>query len=316
MTERLPTLADIEAARARIEGKVKRTPVMRSAVLEAEAGAAALCFKCENLQEVGAFKARGAASAVFALSDAEAARGVVTHSSGNHGAALAWAAALRGIAAHVVMPSTATAAKQANTARYGARIVLCEPTLAAREAAAARLAEETGAVFVHPYDDPAVIAGQGTCALELLEQAPELDLVLAPIGGGGLISGTATAVKGRAPATRVVGVEPAGADDALRSLLAGVLIPMERPDTIADGLRASLSERTFAVIARRVDDIVTVSDAEIVLAQRALWEALRMLIEPSAAVPYAAIRAGRIDVRGLRVGIILTGGNAEALSVS
>jgi len=309
MTDLL-TLADIEAARDRIAGKVRRTPVLTSDALDAAAGAN-LFFKCEPLQQVGAFKARGAANAVFALGEAEAARGVATHSSGNHGAALAWAASLRGIPAHIVVPDTVNPAKRANIARYGANIIVCEPTMAAREAAAARVVAETGATMIHPYDDVAVMAGQGTCALELLEQAPGLDLVLAPIGGGGLISGTATAMKALSPATRVVGVEPAGADDALGSLRSGVLIPMDHPATIADGLRASLSERTFAVIRARVDDIVTAPDDATVEAMRALWEALKITVEPSSAVPYAAVRTGAVATRGLKVGIILTGGNAD-----
>jgi threonine dehydratase len=304
------TLADIEAAGRRIAGKVRRTPVMTHAALDAAAGAR-LFFKCENLQEVGAFKARGAANAVFALTDEQAARGVATHSSGNHGAALARAAALRGVPAHVVMPSNASPAKSANVARWGANIILSEPTPAAREAAAAQVVAETGATLVHPYDDPAVMAGQGTCALELLEEVPDLDLVLAPIGGGGLISGVATAVKARSPRTRVVGTEPAGADDAARSFHAGRLIPMVGPQTLADGLRASLSERTFAVIRARVDDVVTVSEAAMIEAMRAIWSELKIIAEASSAVAYAAVREGKVEVRGLRVGIILTGGNVD-----
>jgi threonine dehydratase len=303
-------LADIEAAQARIAGKVLRTPVKTSAALDAAAGAH-IFFKCEPLQRVGAFKARGAANAVFALTDAEASRGVATHSSGNHGAALAWAAQLRGIEAQVVMPATVTQTKLDNVARYGARITLCEPTLAAREAAAAKIVGETGAILIHPYDDPKVMAGQGTCALELLEEVAALDLVLAPIGGGGLISGTATAVRALSPGTRVVGVEPEGADDAARSLDAGRLIPMERPDTIADGLRASLSERTFAVIRQCVDAIVTVPDAAILDAMSALTTALAIPVEPSAAAAYAAVQSGRIVAKGQRIGVILTGGNVE-----
>ena len=295
-------LADILTARSRIAGKVRRTPLMTSCELD-EAAGASLIFKCENLQEVGAFKARGAVNAVFALSDAEAAAGVATHSSGNHGAALARAAALRGVAAHIVMPTSVNPAKRANVARYGARIVLCEPTQAAREATAARIVVETGARMIHPYDDLAVMAGQGTCALELLEDAPDLDLVLAPIGGGGLISGVSTAVKALSPSTRLVGVEPDGADDADRSFRAGRLIPMERPETIADG--------TFAAIRRHVDDIATVPETAIIEAMRAIWDALKIIVEPSSAVPYAAIRTGRVEVSGQRVGIILTGGNVD-----
>jgi threonine dehydratase len=306
----LISLADIEAARERIAGHVRRTPVLTSDRLD-EAAGAKLFFKCEPLQHIGAFKARGAANAVFALSDAEAARGVATHSSGNHAAAVARAAALRGVPAYIVMPRGSAAPKLAQVERLGGRITLCEPTQAARETAAAKIVAETGAAFIHPYDNPFVMAGQGTAALELLEDAPDLDLVLAPIGGGGLISGVSTAVKALRPHARVIGVEPAGADDAARSFAAGHVIPLERPDTLADGLRASLSASTFAHIQRGVDAIATVSEPAIVQAMRSLWEALKVVVEPSAAVPYAAIEAGEVEVRGLRVGIILTGGNVD-----
>jgi threonine dehydratase len=303
-------LADIEAARARIAGKTKVTPVLTSPALDAAAGAR-LFFKCENLQQVGAFKARGAANAVFSLSDAEAERGVATHSSGNHGAALAWAAALRGVAATVVMPRGAAKPKVEQVEKLGARIVFCEPTLAAREAELARVVADTGAVAVHPYDDPAVIAGQGTAALELLDEVPDLDLVLAPVGGGGLLSGTAAAAKERRPGIRVIGAEPEGADDAARSFREGKLLPMPNPSTIADGLRAQLSQRTFDHIRRLADDVVTVSETEIIDAMRALWDRLKLVVEPSSAVPYAAIRSGKAHVRGLKVGVILTGGNVD-----
>jgi len=310
LTTPLLTLADVEAARIRIAGKVRRTPVMTNADLDAAAGAA-LFFKCENFQEIGAFKARGATNAVFHLSDEQAAKGVATHSSGNHGAAVARAAALRGIPAHIVMPSNVSAPKAAQVTRLGAHTYLCEPTMAAREAEVARVIAETGAVLIHPFDNLDVMAGQGTAGLELLEDAPHLDLVMTPIGGGGLISGVSTAVKGRSPGTRVVGAEPAGADDALQSFRAGRLIPVVSPNTIADGLRASLAESTLAVIRRNVDDVVTVSEAGIVEAMRAIWETMKIIVEPSSAVPLAAIREGGIDVRGLKVGIIITGGNVD-----
>jgi threonine dehydratase len=310
VSTRLITLADIEAARERIAGHVRRTPVLTSERLDADAGAH-LFFKCEALQHVGAFKARGATNAVFALSDAEAARGVATHSSGNHAAAVARAAALRGVPAYIVMPEGSAAPKLAQVERLGGRITLCAPTQAAREETAARIVAETGAAFIHPYDNPFVMAGQGTAALELIEDAPDLDLVLAPIGGGGLISGVSTAVKALLPHARVIGVEPAGADDAARSFAAGRVIPTPRPDTIADGLRATLAASTFAHIQRGVDAVATVSEPAIVQAMRTLWEALKIVVEPSAAVPYAAIQAGEIDVRGLRMGIILTGGNVD-----
>jgi threonine dehydratase len=303
-------LADIEAARTRIAPHVRRTPVLTSDVLD-EAAGARLYFKCENLQQIGAFKARGATNAIFSLTDAEAARGVATHSSGNHGSAVAYAARLRGVPAYVVMPEGVARPKAAQVERLGARIIYCAPTLAAREAETARIVAETGATLVHPFDNLAVMAGQGTTALELIEDAPDLDAVIVPIGGGGLISGISTAVKARLPAARMVGAEPAGADDAARSFAAGRLVPMDHPQTIADGLRAGLSPATFAHIRRGVDQVVTVSDAVIVEATRALWEALKVVVEPSAAVPYAAIRSGALDVRGQRVGIILTGGNVD-----
>ncbi|MFI4936138.1 MAG: pyridoxal-phosphate dependent enzyme [Caulobacterales bacterium] len=312
LADTLPALAlaDIQAARARIAGKVNVTPVMTSHVLD-EAAGVSLFFKCENFQKAGAFKARGAANAVFKLTSEAAARGVATHSSGNHAAALARAAGLRGIAAHIVMPSNVSKPKAESVARYGGQIVYCEPTLAAREAMVAKVVAETGAVLIHPYDNLDVMAGAGTAAVELMEQAPDLDAVIAPIGGGGLISGTAVAVKSLSAKTRVVGVEPASADDAARSVAAGRLIPAGDPVTIADGLRASLSPQTFALIRTYVDQIVAVSEAEIIEAMRAIWSVMKIIVEPSSAVPYAAIRAGRIDVRGQRVGIILTGGNLD-----
>jgi threonine dehydratase len=304
------TLADIEAARDRIAGHVRRTPVLRSDVLD-EAAGGRLFFKCENLQEIGAFKARGATNAVFALSDAEAARGVATHSSGNHASAVARAAGLRGVPAYIVMPEGAAKPKVAQVERLGGQITYCAPTQAAREETAARIVAATGAAMIHPFDNRLVMAGQGTAALELLEDQPDLDVVIAPIGGGGLISGVSTAVKALAPATRVIGAEPAGADDAARSFAAGRLIPLTRADTLADGLRASLSADTFAHIRRGVDEVVTVSEAGIVTAMRALWEALKVIVEPSAAVPYAAIIEGKVETRGKAVGIILTGGNVD-----
>ncbi|HXQ13663.1 MAG TPA: threonine/serine dehydratase [Caulobacteraceae bacterium] len=304
------TLADIEAAQVRIAPLVRRTPVLTSEVLD-QASGGRLYFKCENLQAIGAFKARGASNAVFQLSDAEAARGVATHSSGNHGSAVAYAARARGIPAYVVMPEGVARPKAAQVERLGARITYCAPTIAAREAAAAAVIAETGARLVHPYDDLAVMAGQGTAALELIEDAGALDLVMTPVGGGGLISGVSTAVKAKLPAARVIGAEPAGADDAARSFAAGRLIPLQNAATIADGLRGSLSPATFAHIRRGVDDIVTVSEPAIVEAMRALWDALKLVIEPSAAVPYAAILEGKLNVRGQRVGIILSGGNVD-----
>jgi threonine dehydratase len=304
------TLADIRAAHARIADKIHRTPVLTSATLDALCGAQ-LFFKCENFQKIGAFKARGATNAVFALTDAEATNGVATHSSGNHAAALARAARLRGIPAHIVMPSNAPKTKIESVRRNGGIIVFCEPTLVAREAACAKIIAETAARLVHPFDDYAVMAGQGTATLELLEQAPDLDLIIVPVGGGGLLCGTAVAAKGARPGIRVIAAEPAGADDAARSVAAGRLIPLEQAATIADGLRTSLSARTFPLIQQQVDGIVTVSEESIVAAMRRIWEVLKIIIEPSCAVPYAAIMEQKIDVSGKRVGIILTGGNVD-----
>jgi threonine dehydratase len=300
----------IREAHERIRDKIHRTPVMTSEVLDALSGNR-LYFKCENLQKVGAFKARGATNAVFLLTDAEAAKGVVTHSSGNHAAALARAAALRGIPAYIVMPNNSPLAKQAAVRRYGGDIVLCEPTLAARESTAAEVMERTGAAFIHPYNDLRVMAGQGTTAIEFLEDVPDLDVILCPVGGGGQLSGIAVAAKDLKPGIRVVGVEPAGADDASRSLKAGHIIPMLDPRTIADGLKTSLGEKPFAEIVRLVDDIVTVREESIVQAMRQILEVMKLLVEPSGAVSYAAIVEGRLAASGANIGIILSGGNLD-----
>jgi threonine dehydratase len=303
-------MQSIREAHARIRDKIHRTPVMTSEVLDGLAGNR-LYFKCENLQKVGAFKARGATNAVFLLTDAEAAKGVVTHSSGNHAAALARAARLRGIPAYIVMPSNSPQAKQAAVRRYGGDVVLCEPTLAARESTARQVMERTGAIFIHPYDDLRVMAGQGTTAIELLEDVPGLDVILCPVGGGGQLSGIAVAAKDIKPDVLVIGVEPAGADDAARSLKAGHIIPMLEPLTIADGLKTSLGKRPFAEIMRLVDDIVTVREESIVQAMRQIWEVMKLLVEPSGAVSYAAVVEGRVAVSAANIGIILSGGNLD-----
>jgi threonine dehydratase len=303
-------LAAIRAAHQRIAQYVHRTPVMTSASLDAMCGGS-LFFKCENFQKIGAFKARGAANAVFSLTDAEAKNGVATHSSGNHAAALARAARLRGIPAHIVMPTNAPKAKIDSVRRNGGIIVMCEPTIAARESTCARVMAETGARLVHPYNDYAVMAGQGTATLELLEQAPNLDIVVAPVGGGGLLSGTSVAAKGAKPGIKVIAAEPAEADDAARSFAAGKLIPLEKTSTIADGLRTSVGERNFAIVQQNVDGVVTVSEAGIIAAMRLMWEVMKIIVEPSGAVPYAAIMENKIDVKGKRVGIILSGGNVD-----
>lgn len=304
-------LAVIRAAHDRIRPYVVRTPVRTSATLDAATGGR-LFFKCENLQAVGAFKARGAANAIFSLTAAEAARGVATHSSGNHAAAVARAAGLRGIPAYIVMPANSAKSKIRNVENFGGRITFCEPTSPAREAACARLMAETGAVLIHPFNDYRVMAGQGTAAIELLEDQPDLDLILCPVGGGGLLCGTAVAAKSLHPTIRVIATEPAGADDAARSLRAGRIIPAENVNTLADGLRTTIGEANFPIIQRYVDAIVTVSEPSIVAAMRELRDAFGSPVEPSSAVPYAAILEGQLNIRGRRIGIILTGGNVDA----
>jgi threonine dehydratase len=305
-----PTFAQIEDAAARISFLIHRTPVLTCRSLDAMAGAK-LFFKCENFQLVGAFKARGAANAVLSLPERTAARGVATHSSGNHAAALALAARTRGVRAYVVMPENAPAVKQRAVAGYGAEIVRCRPTLAAREEALAEVVARTGAAVIHPYDDLRIIAGQGTAALELCAEVHDLDVVMAPVGGGGLLSGTALAVRGASPRARVLGAEPEIADDAFRSLRAGRIIPSSYPNTVADGLRTSLGELTFPIIQQHVDAIVTAGEGEIIAAMRTVWERMKLVIEASAAVPLAAILSGRVILSGQRVGIILSGGNVD-----
>ncbi len=307
-----PTLEDVHAAARRIEGIARRTPVETSRTLDELAGRE-LFFKCENLQRVGAFKIRGAANMVGGLSDEAAARGVVTQSSGNHGQAVALAAALRGIPAHVVMPETAAAVKRRAVAGYGARVVLCEPTLPAREAAAERLLAETGASYIPPYDHPEIIAGQATATLELLAQVDGLAAIVAPVGGGGLTSGACVVAAATDPAPRVFAAEPLGADDAARSLAAGLRIPQTGPKTIADGLLTSLGELTWAILSRGLDRVLTVSEDQIVAAMRLVWERMKLVIEPSAAVAVAAVLGEEfraLDGLG-RVGVILSGGNVD-----
>ena len=307
---RLPSFADVRAAHERIAPFVHLTPVITSRSLDAAVGAR-LHLKCENLQKVGAFKARGACNAVLSLPDAVAARGVVTHSSGNHGAALAYAASQRGITAHVVMPDNAPRIKVANVEGFGAKVHFCAPTLAAREALCAELVRTTGATLVHPYDDADVIAGQGTATLELLAAHPDLDVVIAPVGGGGLLSGTAIAAHGVNPGVTVLGAEPAGADDAARSFASGRLEPMPHPATIADGLRGALSARTLLALRTHVQAIGTCSEGAIVAAMRLVWERAKIVIEPSSAVVLAALLEKTLDVQGRRVGVIVTGGNVD-----
>jgi len=299
----------IHAAHERIRPYIHRTPVLTSSRFD-EASGVKLFFKCENLQKIGAFKARGATNAVFVLDDASAKRGVVTHSSGNHGTALARAAKLRKIPARIVMPKNSAKVKVRAVESYGANIVFCEATQDAREAACAALIAETGATLVHPFENEDVMAGQGTAAIELLEDA-DIDLVMCPVGGGGLLCGTAVAAKSMQPKIKVIAVEPANADDAAKSFRAGKRIVTKKNFTIADGLRTNVGERNFPIIQHYVDDVVTVSEGAIASAMRTIWETMKIVIEPSAAVPYAAILEEKIDIVGKRVGIILTGGNVD-----
>jgi len=299
----------IRAAHERIRSYTKRTPVLTSSRLDEGCGAQ-LFFKCENFQKIGAFKARGATNAVFALEDATAKRGVATHSSGNHGTALARAAKLRGIPAHIVMPKNSSKVKVRAVESYRAQLVFCEPTQQAREAACADVIAKTGATPIHSFENEDVMAGQGTAVVELLEDT-DVDLVMCPIGGGGLLCGTVVAAKSMRPKIKVIAAEPANADDAAQSFRAGKRIVAEKKFTIADGLRTNVGERNFPIIQRYVDDIVTVSEDAIVSAMRTIWETMKIIIEPSAAVPYAAIAERKIDISGKRVGIILTGGNVD-----
>jgi threonine dehydratase len=306
----LPGFDSVREAAERIAPYVHRTPVLTSSSLDRMVNAE-LYFKCENFQKVGAFKFRGACNAVFHLSPEEAIRGVGTHSSGNHAAALALAARLRGVQAFIVMPRDASKVKKAAVAGYGAQIFPCEPTEAGREERMAEVLKETGATFIHPSNDPLVIAGQGTAALELLEEVSDLDVVLAPVGGGGLLGGTALAVAGLSPDTRIIGAEPEGADDAYRSLQEGRIIPSVNPQTVADGLLTSLGDNTFPIIREHVEQIVTVSEESIVAGMRHVWERMKIVIEPSAAVPVGALLEGKVDLSGLRIGVILSGGNVD-----
>ena len=305
-----PTFEDVLAAAERIRGHVHRTPVMTSTAIDRIAGVH-LHFKCENLQKVGAFKARGATNAVLSLHEDSAQRGVATHSSGNHAAALAYAASIRGIPAHVVMPSSAPPVKRAAVEGYGAEITECEPTLEARETTLAEVVERTGATFIHAYDNPMVIAGQGTASLELITDAPDLDTVIAPVGGGGLMSGTAIAVSASRPDIAIWGSEPVGADDAFRSLRDGTLYRSVKPKTIADGLLTSLSDRTFRILGERLEGILTVNEEIIIRAMRLLWERMKLVVEPSGAVPLAAVLENPECFAGRSLGLIQSGGNVD-----
>ena len=302
--------AAIKAAHQRIRPHIHRTPVLTSSRLN-DASGALLLFKCENFQKGGAFKARGAINAVFSLDDRAARRGVATHSSGNHGSAVARAAKLRGIPAHIVMPSNSAKVKVRAVESYGAQIVFCEPTQAAREAACAEVIAKTGAIPIHSFESEHVMAGQGTAAVELLQDIPDIDVVICPVGGGGLLCGTAVSAKSIRPEIKVIAGEPRNADDAAQSFRAGRLIHSKKKFTIADGLRTNIGAPNFVIIQQYVDDIVTVSEQAIVMAMRTIWETMKIIVEPSAAVPYAAIIDTKIDISGKRAGIILTGGNVD-----
>ena len=306
----IPTYEDMLAAHERIAPHVRRTPVRVSDYLNELTGAE-LHFKCEMFQEPGAFKVRGAVNAVFGLDDAQAARGVATHSSGNHASCLSYAAMLRGIPCHVVMPRTAPQAKKDTVRRYGGVITECEPSTTSREEAFARVQAETGGDFVHPYNDPRVIAGQGTCAKELMEETGGLDAVVAPIGGGGMISGTCLTLSTLAPECQVIAAEPEQADDAFRSFRAGKIIADDAPRSVADGLLVPLKDLTWHFVSTHVSEILTASEDEIVAAMKLIWKHLRVVAEPSSAVPLATILKNRAAFRGKRVGVILTGGNVD-----
>lgn len=306
----IPTLADMLVAHERIKPYIHRTPVLTSRYINDLVGAE-LFFKCENLQKAGAFKARGASNAVFGLSDAEAAKGVATHSSGNHGTCLSYAAGRRGIPCTVVMPHTAPQAKKDAVRGYGGKVVECEPSTTSREAVFAEVVAETGAEFVHPYNDPRVIAGQGTCSKELIEQVSDLDAVIAPIGGGGMVSGTCLTLSNLAPGIMIYAAEPDQADDAARSFRAGHIIADDAPETVADGLKVPLKELTWHFVQNHVTDILTTSEDEIIDAMKLIWKRMKIVMEPSSAVPLAAILKNKEIFAGKRVGVIITGGNVD-----
>lgn len=305
-----PTIKDIKQAHERIKPHIHNTPVMKSDAIN-EMCKAELFFKCENFQKVGAFKMRGATNAVFSLSEDDAEKGVATHSSGNHAAALALAAKKRGIKAYVVMPETAPVIKIKAVESYGAEIIFCKPTLQAREEGLAKVIERTGATFVHPYNNYKVIAGQGTVSLELLQKISGLNTVITPVGGGGLLSGTALTVSELLPMANILAAEPSGADDAFRSLQKGEIVPSVNPNTIADGLLTSLGDKTFPIIKKHVKEIIIVTDKEIIEAMRIIWERMKIIVEPSSAVTLAAIMKERNRFTGKRIGLILSGGNVD-----
>ena len=306
----IPTLDDMKTARERVTPYIHRTPVLTSEFLNELTGAE-LFFKCENFQKAGAFKVRGACNAVFGLPDDMLAKGVATHSSGNHALSLSYAAGRRGIPCHVVMPRTAPQAKKDAVRGYGGIITECEPSTSSREEVFAKVEAETGAEFVHPYNDPRVIAGQATCSAELIEQVEGLDAVVAPIGGGGMISGTCLTLSNLAPQVKIYAAEPLNADDAARSFRAGHIIADDAPETVADGLKVPLKELTWHFVSTHVTDILTATEQEIIDAMKLVWKRMKIVMEPSSAVPLATILKNKDTFAGKRVGIIITGGNVD-----
>ncbi|MFA6570873.1 MAG: pyridoxal-phosphate dependent enzyme [Bacteroidota bacterium] len=306
----IPNFNDVKAAEDIIKTYANRTPVLSSRTLN-QMFSVEIFFKCENFQKVGAFKFRGACNAVFSLSEKEAKKGVATHSSGNHAQALALAAKIRGIEAHIVMPENSTQVKIDAVAGYGANIIFCKPTLDARESTLDEVVKKTDAIFIHPYDNPKVIAGQGTAALELLSDVKDLDYVIAPVGGGGLLSGTLISVSFLSPDTKVIAAEPEGADDAYRSINEGKIIPSLNPNTVCDGLLTSLGEINFEIIKKHIYRIITVSDKSIINAMRLIWERMKIIVEPSSAITLAILLENKINLSGNRIGIIISGGNVD-----
>ncbi len=307
---KIPNFAEIKKAHNRIKNFIHRTPVLTCQSLNKITGAE-IYFKCENFQKVGAFKIRGATNAVFSLGQVGVEKGVATHSSGNHAAALAQAAKWRGVKSYVVMPENSPRVKINAVKEYGAEIQFCKPTLQAREKGLEEVIERTGATFIHSYDNYNVICGQGTVALELLEEVTDLDIVIAPVGGGGLLSGTAIATTALTSGTKIIAAEPKGADDAYRSFYSGKIIILKNPDTIADGLLTCLCELTFAIIKKYVNEILTVSEIDIKRAMRYIWERMKIIVEPSAAVPFGVVLSNKKKFKGKKIGIILSGGNVE-----
>lgn len=306
----LPDFNNVLDAKLRIEPYIHHTPVLTSSALNEITGNE-LYFKCENFQRAGAFKFRGASNSVFALDETEAKRGVATHSSGNHAQALALAAKIRGIPAFVVMPENSKKVKVEAVRGYGSEIIFCKPTLSSREETLEKVVQETNAIFIHPYNNPQVIAGQGTAALELINQTPDLDYIIAPVGGGGLLSGTLLTVNSVSGNTKVIGAEPEGADDAKRSLQRGEIVPSVNPNTIADGLLTSLGSITFEIIKKFIYDIITVSDEAIIKAMRLIWERMKIVVEPSSAITLGLLLENKIELKKKKIGLILSGGNVD-----